>query len=49
MFGELYRRFGVTSYKHIPVGRLADVLVFLDEWRQSILANSDAATPGDHV
>ncbi|HEX6386339.1 MAG TPA: phage antirepressor N-terminal domain-containing protein [Anaerolineae bacterium] len=33
IFNELYRRFGVTSYKLIPQGRYAAVLDFLEEWR----------------
>jgi len=32
IFSELYRRFGVSSYKLIPQGRYAAVLSFLDEW-----------------
>jgi hypothetical protein len=36
VFGELYRRFGVTSYTHIPQGQYAEVLKFLEEWRQSV-------------
>jgi hypothetical protein len=35
IFGELYRRFGVSSYKSIPLSRYEDVLKFLEEWRQS--------------
>jgi hypothetical protein len=36
VFGELYRRFGVTSYTHIPQGQYAEVLKFLEEWRQAV-------------
>jgi hypothetical protein len=35
IFGELYRRFGVSSYKSIPLSRYEDVLKLLEEWRQS--------------
>ena len=34
VFSELYRRFGVTSYKHIRRSQLAEVVAFLDDWRQ---------------
>lgn len=33
VFGELYRRFGVTSYKNIRQAHYEAVLDFLDEWR----------------
>jgi hypothetical protein len=36
VFGELYRRFGVTSYTHIPQGQYAEVLAFLEEWRRAV-------------
>jgi hypothetical protein len=39
VFGELYRRFGVTSYTHIPQGQYAEVLAFLEEWRQSVASS----------
>lgn len=32
IFGELYRRFKITSYKLVPQSRYADVLAFLDDW-----------------
>ncbi|NJO82978.1 MAG: hypothetical protein HC828_09275 [Blastochloris sp.] len=35
IFGELYRRFGVSSYKVIRVEQYASVLAFLDEWRRA--------------
>jgi hypothetical protein len=44
VFGELYRRFGVTSYTHIPQGQYAEVLAFLEEWRQSV-AGEPAISP----
>jgi hypothetical protein len=44
VFGELYRRFGVTSYKNIPAGRLSDVLAFLEDWRVAILAGKEFIT-----
>ncbi len=32
IFGELYRRYGVSSYKLVPQNLYADVLEFLDDW-----------------
>jgi hypothetical protein len=36
VFGELYRQFGVTSYTRIPQAKYAEVLKFLDEWREAV-------------
>jgi len=36
VWGELYRRFGVTGYKNIGVDQYPDVLAFLDEWRRRV-------------
>lgn len=33
IFAELYRRFGVSSYKLIPQAKYPAVLAFLDDWR----------------
>jgi hypothetical protein len=35
IFAELYRRFGVSSYKLIPQLKYEAVLAFLDDWRAS--------------
>lgn len=35
IFGELYRRFGVSSYKTIRVEQYEAVLAFLEDWRKS--------------
>jgi hypothetical protein len=37
IFAELYRRFGVSSYKNIRIERYESVLAFLEDWRQSII------------
>ncbi len=37
IFGELYRKYGVTSYKLIRQEQYPDVLAFLDEWREQAL------------
>ncbi len=36
VFGELYRRFGVSSYKNVPASRFADVMAWLEEERQVV-------------
>ncbi len=38
IFAELYRRFGVSSYKLIPQGKYQAVLTFLDDWRSSAIS-----------
>jgi hypothetical protein len=35
IFAELYRRFGVSSYKLIPATKFGPVMAFLDEWRRA--------------
>ena len=37
VFNELYRRFGVTSYKLVPQARYPAVLAFLEEWRERMV------------
>ncbi len=36
IFAELYRRFGVSSYKNVRIERYQEVLTFLEDWRQSV-------------
>lgn len=36
VYGELYRKFGITSYKQLPAGRFAEAMAFLTEWYQSL-------------
>ncbi|MCA9968646.1 MAG: ORF6C domain-containing protein [Anaerolineales bacterium] len=36
VYGELYRRFEVTSYKEIPARRYREAMAFLNEWYQSL-------------
>lgn len=38
IFAELYRRFGVSSYKQIPATKYGEVIDFLEEWRQAAAA-----------
>lgn len=35
IFGELYRRFAVSSYKNVRKDQYQDVLTFLDEWLEA--------------
>lgn len=41
IFAELYRRFGVSSYKNIPATKFKEVMEFLEDWRQSVAGGSD--------
>ncbi len=36
VYGELYRQFGVTSYKLVPVNRFEEAMKFLAQWHQDI-------------
>lgn len=38
-YGELYRRYGITSYKALPAYKFEDAMNFLTEWHQNITAN----------
>lgn len=38
---ELYRRFGVTSYKHIPAGRFDETMNWLRNWYADLTDESD--------
>ncbi|GAC1559931.1 MAG: hypothetical protein NVS2B7_34410 [Herpetosiphon sp.] len=42
VFGELYRRFNVSSYKRVRQDQFADVLAFLDEWHTTMQSSSPA-------
>ena len=35
VMGELYRRFGITSYKMMPLDNYAEAIEFLEDWRTS--------------
>ena len=43
IFAELYRRFGVSSYKLIPQSKYQAVLAFLDDWRTATISPTTAA------
>jgi hypothetical protein len=40
VFAELYRRFGVRSYKTLTNEQYAAVMTFLEQWRQAVLSGS---------
>lgn len=45
IFAELYRRFGVSSYKLIPQSKYHAVLAFLEEWRTSTIRPASQGDP----
>lgn len=36
IYGELYRKFGITSYKMLPARRFTEAMRFLTEWHNSL-------------
>lgn len=36
VYGELYRKFGITSYKSLPASRFSEAMGFLTEWYASV-------------
>ncbi len=40
VYGELYRQFGVTSYKLVPTNRFNEAMKFLAQWHQDIVGDS---------
>ena len=39
VYGELYRAFGISSYKQLPAIRFEEALSFLNEWLQSLIGD----------
>jgi len=39
IYGELYRRYEITSYKALPAHKFEDAMTFLTEWHQSVTTN----------
>lgn len=37
VYGELYRKFGITSYKHLPAAKFDEALGWLTAWHQSLV------------
>ena len=40
VYGELYRRFEITSYKLLPANRFEEAMEFLTEWHQSLTGDA---------
>ncbi len=40
VYGELYRKFGITSYKMLPAARFEEAMSFFNEWRESLGSDS---------
>jgi hypothetical protein len=40
IYGELYRRYGITSYKALPARKFEDAMTLLTEWHQSVVTNT---------
>lgn len=40
VYGEMYRKFGITSYKLLPAGRFAEAMAWLTEWHQQIVGDA---------
>ncbi len=39
VYGELYRKFGITSYKMLPTKRFEEAMNFLTEWHQNLVGD----------
>lgn len=39
VYGELYRRFEITSYKQLPAKRFEEAIKFLTDWHQSLVGD----------
>ena len=40
VYGELYRKFGITSYKQLPAAKFDEAISWMNEWRESIEGDS---------
>jgi len=40
VYGELYRTFGITSYKLLPAERFEEAMEFLTEWHQTLVGDA---------
>ena len=41
VYGEFYRQFEITSYKHLSEGKFNDAIAFLNEWYQGIVGDGE--------
>ncbi len=40
VYGEMYRKYSVTSYKMLPASKFDAVMGWLNEWRESLGSDS---------
>ena len=40
VYAELYRRYGITEYKLLPLSKFADCMAWLNEWREQLESES---------
>ncbi len=40
VYGELYRKFGITSYKLLPAKQFKEAMQFLSEWYEQLTDES---------
>lgn len=40
VYGELYRRFGINSYKELPASRYDEAIDWLNDWLQTLISDS---------
>jgi ribonuclease BN (tRNA processing enzyme) len=40
VYGELYRKFGITSYKLLPAKRFTEAMNFLTTWHQDLVGDA---------
>ena len=41
IYGELYRKFGITSYKMLPASIFESAMAWLSEWYQQVADGDD--------
>jgi hypothetical protein len=39
VYGELYRKFSITSYKLLPASRFQEAMDFLTDWHQTLVGD----------
>ena len=42
VYGEMYRRYGISSYKNLPQGKLAEVLNWLHAWHGELIGGDNS-------
>lgn len=45
VYGDMYRRFGITSYKMLPAGKFEEALAWLTDWYQSVTGATGDQVP----